>query len=76
MEINDDFVHRLSLYTYLHRGVTCLKNKNIENYINISKSNLSINLQFSWPWGPMLWETVSYIYSFVHAKYDPDRPSI
>ena len=29
-----------------------------------------------WARGPILWEKVGYIYIFVHAKYEPDRPYI
>ena len=40
-----------------------------------TRQNLSINLNFSWPRGPILWGTASYMQSFGLAKYEPDRPS-
>ena len=35
-----------------------------------------MHLELLWPRAPKLWETVRYIYSFVLANYEPDRPFI
>ena len=52
-------------------GVTLYDNlKIIGNYKHI-KSVWAINLQLSWPRGPILWEMFGYIYMFVHATYEP-----
>ena len=39
----------------------CEKYRENEENINIYKSNLSQNIQFPWPRGPILWETASYM---------------